>query len=65
MKSKKWEVSVGFATGAPQYQNASWFFIKDSVVSKTKEEAIEIIRKIGYGMSNDICADWVFSCEEI
>jgi len=64
MKNRLWSVSVSFATGAPQFKNASWFFIKDSILSETKKKAIEIIRKRGYKIHNDICADWVFNCEE-
>ena len=64
MKKILWSVSIGFATGSPQSENASWFFIRDSILSKTKEKAIEIVRKRGYKINNDICADWVFICEE-
>ena len=64
MNNRKWLVSVGFATGAPQNRNASWFLIKDYFFSETRKGAIEQARKQGYNMNDDICADWLFSCKE-
>ena len=57
---EKYRVTCGFATGQENFHTNKWF--SQEFVGKGKPE--QIVRKcldIGYKLSDDICADWVFS----
>ena len=57
-----WTVNMGFATGEKHW--ARWFSIKRTYKNCTLPQAIAKTRRYGYTKSDDICADWVFWCED-
>ena len=64
MKKGNWKVMMGFATGSSQGKNASWFTITESSKDCTLVDAIDSTMDTGFSQNDDICASWVFWCED-
>lgn len=64
MKKGNWKVQMGFATGSPQGKNAGWFTVTQSHKNCTLVKAIEETTNTGFSQNGDICASWVFYCED-
>lgn len=57
-----YRVVCGFATGQEKYGTNNWFS-QEFVGLGEPEQIVRKCLDIGYKLSNDICADWVFSIQ--
>ena len=64
MKKGNWKVQMGFATGTPQSKNAGWFIVTQSHKDCTLVKAIDETMNTGFSQNEDICASWIFWCED-
>jgi hypothetical protein len=64
MNKGTWTIFMGFATGSPHNRNESWFNLQRTHKNCTLAQAIDKTRSVAYKLSDDICADWVFHCED-